>query len=263
MTGKIKRILKKRLFTRCLYSGQINGLEYRVIESKSALPFFRSTRSLAFLSEKDRRSYIQSMVYLDPKYHLQPSMMTPQKVLGVWGKTAGLGNLLVLGCAGCAIPRYISLEFPECSTKGIEHSREIIDIAKQFFITDEMKERLDIEEADAFEYVRTHSGADNEKYDAAFVDLFDCERIPQDVYSPEFLKDIYAVGKETSLAVFNMLNEENDAIVNFAKTADRFYMRLLISEGRRKTLVLIKNEPESNIDGLIDIIKNSWETIEI
>ncbi len=263
MTGKIKRVLKKRLFTRCLYSGQINGLEYRVIESKSALPFFRSTRALAFLSEKDRRTYIQSMIYLDPKYHLQPSMMTPQKVLGIWGKTAGLGNLLVLGSAGCAIPRYISLEFPECRTKGVEHSREIIDIAKQFFITDDMEDRLDIEESDAFEYVKIHGGDNDEKYDAVFIDLFDCERIPEEIYSEEFLKDLYAVGKETSLSVFNMLNEENDEIIKFAKTADGFYKRILIDEGRRKTLVLIKNDPESNIDGLIDLIKNSWETVEI
>ena len=40
MTGKIKRVLKYRLFTKCLYEGQINGLEYRVTESKSPLPFF-------------------------------------------------------------------------------------------------------------------------------------------------------------------------------------------------------------------------------
>ena len=125
-----------------------------------------------------------------------------------------------------------------------------------------MKDRLDIQEADAFGYVKDNSGKE-EKYDAVFVDLFDCERIPEEVYSEEFVKDLYSVCKETGLVVFNMLNEENDAITDFAKTAGAFYKRILIDEGQRKTLVLIKKDKESNIDGLIDIIKNSWEVAEI
>ena len=261
MRNGMKNSIKKHLIvSKTLHEETINGIFYKVIENKCFLPAYKDRRALAFYSKQDNKVYMQSMIYLSRKYHQQPCMITPQRIIEIWGRHSQLSSSLVLGCAGCAIPRFTALEFPSCKTKGIEHSPEIIEIAKKFFLLDEIKDKFEIIQDDAFEYVKK----DSDSYDVIFVDLFDTERLPQSVYSQDFVNDLFKLGKDKSIIIFNMLNEEKEKIVSFAQgiKAD-LYKKILVYDIERKNLILIKNNNSSNVDEIIKEIEENWEYVEV
>ena len=128
----IKKIRRKLTKIKVLESFFIDGVEYRVVETTSILPSVKSKRSLSF--KKDDKIYHHSSIYLNPKHHFQPIYKTMQSIVDSWGKFNNIDNALILGCAGCSFPRFLSLHYPECKTTGIEISKEFIDIAKKHFL---------------------------------------------------------------------------------------------------------------------------------
>ncbi len=260
-TGFKNAIKKKLIVSKVMHEENVNGVTYKVIESKCMLPGYKERRALAFFSEKDKRVYIQSMIYLNKKYNMQPCMISAQKVIGIWGRNVAVDDMLLLGCAGSAVARYTALQFPGSKIKGVEHSPRLIEIAKKYFLLDEIKDEFEIIKADAFEFVKSEKTL----YDVIFVDLFDTERLSQEVYSQSFVANLCRLGKENSVIIFNMLNEDKEKIIKFAKETDRddIYKKILLSSEGRNNLVLIKKGKGRNLDKVIKEINENWEAGEI
>lgn len=95
----------------------------------------RNNRDLEFKNMHSPYFYIHSSVYLDRSTIRQPIYDIPQDIILSWSNEAQINNALVLGCAGCTIPRFLVLQFPTCLVTGIELSSRLISIAQEFFIS--------------------------------------------------------------------------------------------------------------------------------
>ncbi len=209
MLQKIKSRLRK-IFIRVnvLETVVIDGVTHKIIDKTSVLPNIKDTRSLRL--KKDGRIYNYSAIYLNPKYHLQPYLRIPQQIISAWSSSYCLDTALVLGCAGCSIPRFIGLEYPASKTVGVELSKELIAVAKKFFLLDQIKEQFELVQGDAIEYVKNYSL--DRKQNVIFVDIFSENKIAEEELSEEFLRSAYNIMDDNGILIMNILGEDMAAV---------------------------------------------------
>lgn len=250
--AKIKKKLKK---TKILDRFFIDGTEYRVVEASSILPSFKNKRSLFF--KKDGRIYSHSVIYINPKYHFQPTYQIPQAIIDIWSKT---DNALVLGCAGCTLPRFLSLQFPNSHTTGIEISEKFIDIAKKYFLLHEIKDQFHLIHADAIEYIKNNQL--KEKYNVIYVDIFDANKLINELFTDDFVTALTNHTDDYSIVIFNLLGKSDAEIIDFAESINSPYDGKYIfsqkEESPVKFLTLVKT---ANKNSLAEF-ENCLETID-
>ncbi len=218
-------------------------------------------RSLSFeVEEKDFR-YLASSVYLDNSIE-QPIYIAPQRIIGFFINLFQISAALVLGTAGCTIPRFLIQLDDEISVFGVELSGEMIEIAKKYFWIDKFDERFHLVKEDAFKYVQSEVET---KYGLVFVDIFVEEKVPESLFDISFIRSLDAITASDSLILFNLLDLESDKVAELIqivlKTGVSCKAFVLNSAGR-KYIILLKTKKNQIIDSfrtMLNCIGNVWE----
>lgn len=251
---KIKQTLKKYLIkTNVLEEFILDGILYRVVERKSVVPWYKTRRALCF--KDNGASYIYSVITLDKKARYQPYLLGHQKIIELWNSHFDSKNTLILGCAGCAVPRFIAFNFPEMKTTGIEYCSKLIDVAKKYFYADKLSDRFALVHGDAFDYVINKKYT--EKQDIIFVDLFSGSKIPENVFSGEFLNSLYECTNENGIVIFNLLSLKKEDTVTFAKnSAPDVFKKAIIFKDKKSILVLAKSQNDEKLNVFFDDLQD-------
>lgn len=263
MLNKVKRKLLNILEKNCVKitivdDFKIDGIRHRVVDYTSWLPFYKNRRELIFKIENDNRKYIHSSIFLNPKHHLQPIFRMPQNITSLWGENFSTKNALVLGSAGCTFPRFYALHYPESKIIGVEWSEELIDVAKKHFLIDQIGNQFELHCADAFRFVEEYKF--EEKQNVIFVDIFDFNKLPSDVYSEDFLKALFNCADKTSIIMFNFLMEEPSGIISFAENIrEPFDKKYVVCSSNRCFLALVRADENSRIASFEEHLKDNME----
>ena len=108
-------------------------------------------------------------------------------------KIQQMNHILILGVAGGSVIKTLKKEF-EYKNKitGVEIDEYVISLANKYFLLDEI-ENLDIQIADAFDFVLRSTS----QYDLIIIDIF------QDTYMPSFLFEKYFTEKIEEMTALN------------------------------------------------------------
>jgi spermidine synthase len=186
----------------------IDGVPHKIIDKTSVLPNVKNARFLRF--KKDGRVYNYSAIYLNPKYHMQPYLIIPQEIIAAWSGIYSLNSALILGCAGCSIPRFIGLHCPACKIVGVELSEELIAVARKYFLLDQIQEQFELVQGDAIQYVKNHSL--DHKHNVIFVDIFCQNKIVPEVLTEDFMRSAYNITDDNGIIILNVLGEDMDKV---------------------------------------------------
>ena len=185
-------------------------IAFRVVDRVAPVLHQFDTRRLEFQSGS---TYAYSTIYLDKNRHMQPIYESVQFMADAFfPNLTGLDRALVLGCAGCSIPRFLALSKPDCQITGIEYSEKMVEIARKYFINDPAFDHFELRQEDAFSFVKKTA----EKYNYLYVDLFMAEKNHPRMLSDDFLKDIDYVAAKESISIFNLLSLSREESNKFA-----------------------------------------------
>ncbi len=263
MKKVLKKIRNKFIKTTVLNETVIEGTVYRVIEKTNILPSYSNRRAICFKTpDEPNRVYIHSMIYLNEKKHYQPVLIIPQKIIELWHSSFEPKNALVLGAAGCAVPRFIAFNYPEIKTVGIEYCPEFVEMANKYFFTDRISDRFSLVLGDAFDYVINKKNA--EKQDIIFVDIFDKDSIPETAFSEEFINGLYEMTSDNSVVIFNLLELNKEDAVSFAKEIKTpFTRKTVVCNNGRTALLFAKSTDEKKLNVFSDGIHTIGDITEI
>lgn len=261
----IKMLQKLRSFfikTKVLEEKNLNNITYRVVEKSSIIPSYSNRRAIVFRVDGSTKTYIHSMIYLDKKNRYQPTFYLPQRVLDLWNEDFSLSENLCLGAAGCAVPRFLGLNFKESHTVGVEYSKEFIEFAKKYFLLNEIENQFDLVNDDAFEYVKNEEIKG--KFDSVYIDIFDSNKVPDEVFSMEFTSNLYNITKENSVLVFNFITEEPQKVEAFANSLkEKYTAKLILQKNLRTVLVLVKSDDEEKAKRFIQKLNHEGSIITV
>ncbi len=260
MLSKIKTKLKKSLVkARVIETYEIDNEIYKVIDYTSPLPFIKDRRNLSFKANGAIHSH--SAIYLNPKYHFQPIFHIPQRLIALWSKENEVKNTLMLGCAGCSVPRYIALEYPESKTIGVELSEDFIAIAKKHFLIEQIEKQFTLIKGDAIEFVKNYDKP--EKQNVVYIDIFDKDKIIDAIFTKEFINGLYNCTDENAIIIINILGKDVcDALPFFNSLNLSFTERFIIKNDTVQFAVLTKNNNSDESD-IITAIKENIDNITI
>ena len=250
--NKFQKITKLETFQ----DEEDESLSFQIIEKKNPLLPWRNCRMITFV--RDNRPYVYSSVFLSKLRKLQPICPYAQTAFDSFSKKRGhVESALVLGCAGCSIPRYFALRHKNAKITGIEYSGLMIQIAQKYFISDPLFHNFDLIRDDAFAYVRK----EDKSYQAIFVDVFVAEQIHPQVFSEEFLTDLFRISAEESITVFNFLNVSMEKTSKFIRTLPKpFPAAYAYGKNGRIFVALIKTKDPST---LVSFEKRLTKKLEI
>lgn len=255
MINKIKgKLIKKLTKVSVIETFDIDGETYKIIDYTSPLPFIKDRRTISF--KRDNIVYSHSAIYLNPKHHFQPILPIPQRVIALWGEQNTIKNTVVLGCAGCSVPRFISLRYPESKTIGVELCKEFIEIAKKYFLLDQINEQFKLIQGDAIKFIEERQL--NEKQSIIFVDIFNNDKIIPQVFTDEFLIPLYETLEENSLLLINVLGENLEETKEFfCKLNIPFNDKVIVKSNRAQFVVLTKSTDNQKAEAFINSLKHS------
>ena len=222
-------------------------IRYQVVQY--TFPVFHSSDALA-IEFDNNGSYIYSAVYTDPHKHFQPVYQVSQRMTDAYFHGRGLEKALVLGCAGCTIPRFLVLHYKNCKVIGLEYSGQFVEIAKRFFFNEQMKERFELINADAFAYVDEKQG--KERFGLIYTDIYVGDIIHPNVYTNSFTEQIYDMLEDDGLAVINSFRVPFDRIKSFAESIKAPFGAVYIIEQYRKYYVALAKTGDSRILGTFE-----------
>lgn len=256
----LKKILSKFIKTKVLDEINVNGTTYRVVEKTCPFPFYKNKRALVFKMPGKNITFIHSMIYLNKRKKIQPTMWLPQKIIELWGKSFDVEKTLCLGAAGCAVPRFIAHSFPKSYTIGVEYVPEFVEIAKKYFLLDEIEKQFKLELGDAFKFVKNEELKNTQ--DLIFVDVFDDENVPDEVFSNEFLENLFNCLNDNSVAVFNLLTYSPSGAQKFAQSIKTpFDIKAVVVKNRRTALVLAKTKNEEKCKEFLNSLDDLGTTV--
>lgn len=213
-------------------------ITFDVIDCVNPLLYWRDTRRLIF---QHGSTYVYSTIYLRKYRRDQPIYYAVHQLIHSYlPRLSRLESALVLGCAGCSIPRFLALSAPKCKITGIEYSEKMIEIAKKYFVNDPTIFRnFQLLHADAFTYVHGAS----EKYQLTYVDLFLADKNHPQIFADDFLRDLDSITAKESITIINLLNlSKDDAVKYLLRLAEMFPAVYLFNEHFHYYCVLIKTE---------------------
>lgn len=116
----------------------------------------------------------------------QPFLELMQDVIDKWFSGKKIKNAIVLGAAGCALPRFLIKSFPEVDVVAVECSKTLITIAKKYFLKNLDTRRLRIVHDEAAKYLSRKSTSI--KCDLIISDVFNGASVSERVYSASFFR---------------------------------------------------------------------------
>lgn len=254
MLNKIKTKLKKSLVkARVIETYEIDNEIYKVIDYTSPLPFIKDRRNLSF--RVDGAIHSHSAIYPNPKYHFQPIFNIPQRLIALWSKENELKNALILGCAGCSVPRFIALEYPESKAIGVELSEDFISIAKKHFLLDQIEKQFTLIKGDAIEFVKNYDKPENQN--VIYIDIFDKDKIIDAVFTEEFINGLYNCTDENAIIIINILGKDIDETISFFNSLNlSFTEKFVIKNESAQFAILTKNDKADIIADIKENIDN-------
>lgn len=160
-----------------------------------------------------------SAIYTDLRQIHQPVYSEIESLIEKWAVSHPSSEFLVLGCAGCAVPRFINLNFPDGYVTGVELSETMLKVAYKFFLDGLDRRRVSIINEDAFDFVDRC----NKIYDVCFVDLFDNSQIVHRIYDVSFLESLSNVMSEESIVMVNFFGQTLEQGEDYCSSARRFF----------------------------------------
>lgn len=257
MTNFKKTVKNQLIKSKVLEKIFIDNVEYRVIDKTSILPNIKSTRNLCFMV--DNRIHNHSSIHINPKHRFQPAYTTVQTIINLWCEYNTLNNALVLGCAGCTIPRFIGLSYPKSKTIGVELCKEFIEIAKKHFLLNEIENQFELVQGDAINYIKNYNL--DYKQNIIYVDIFCENKIIPDIFTEEFIKAIYNCTKENGAVIINILGkniEETKEFLNIIRNP--FGGTFYVKSRNAQFLILSKNSKGNNISEFSGELQNLKDT---
>lgn len=251
---KILRKLKSKFVRHeILEEFTLDNTVYRVIERKNLLKPTKNQRALAFKVKGNSALWFHSKIYVNPKQIFQPYAKWFQDIFDSWGKQFGVENALVLGCAGCAIPRFLAFRF-KCKIIGVEYIEKFVEIANKHFLLDEIKNNFTLIQGDGFAFIKDY--AFENKQDIIFVDMFDENQFLEDAFSKEFIKNLFDKTSENSLVLFNLLGKNKEEVLRFIESInEQFNRKLVMERGGKVCLLLIKSQNNEETNAFINSLE--------
>lgn len=263
MKKTLKKIQAKFIKTTVLNETVIDNLPYRVVDKTSPLPWYKNRRAICFKNpDEPYKVYIHSMVFHSKRSHYQPVIIIPQKIIEVWHNAFKPKRALVLGAAGCTVPRFIAQNFSEMTTVGIEYCPEFVELANKYFFISEISDRFSLVQGDAFDFILNQKITS--KPDVIFVDIFNESSIPNETFSDAFINALYETASSDAVIIFNLLSTSKEDAAAFTKEIKApFSGKTVIYKDGRSTLILVKSTDSEKIKTFSDKIHTFGDIIEI
>lgn len=184
-----------------------DGRQLYIVDTKWLCGLRPEKREIRMMDTQNPNSVLgfYSIIYKSKKCIFQPFLLHIQKLFWAWNKVRPIKRALVLGCAGCAVPRFFH-NGTEADITGIEFSPLMINVAQKYFLDNIDESRFHLVEGDAIKYVNEYNG---EAYDAVFVDIFCGADLVRQVMSDEWQKKIHDLLAPNGIVVYNVLNGAN------------------------------------------------------
>lgn len=231
-----------------LYKFIENNYQYSIIdvlkEDKSL-----NERHLSVKHDELSINYICSSIYLDSNRIFQPAYLEPQRIINYIVDNFCIKSILVLGCAGCTIPRFINKKDSKIKVVGIEKSKIMVDVAKEFFFVDEYSPNFELLNCNAYEFVKSTKN----KFDIIYVDIFNGYNLDVFVFNHEFIENIYKICKKNSMVIFNLLNIYTKDYLDKIAINNNFDNYFVIYKENHYYLICVNgklNEPNSIIENI-------------
>ncbi len=221
-----------------------NGTDVRYQIVQYSFPVLHSSDTLC-IEFDNNGSYIYSAVYTNEKRHFQPVYHISQRIIDAYFDTHGLKSALVLGCAGCTIPRFLLLHYDSCTVTGVEYSQQFVDIAKRYFISSRMRPRFELICGDAFEYVDNTLG--KQRFDLVYTDIYVADIIHPKVFTQQFAQQVYDMLEDGGLAVINSFRVPLRSIKDFAGSITAPFGAVYVIEQYRKHFIALMKTSDSVI----------------
>ncbi len=254
MINKIKAKLKKSLIkANVIETAEIGDEIYKIIDFTSPIPFIKDRRNFSF--KNDEGVYSHSAIYLNPKYRFQPILLIPQKIIATWSKTYPIKNALVLGCAGCSVPRFIGLSYPESKTIGVELSEDFITIAKKHFLLEQIEKQFDLVQGDAIEYIKKYQL--ETKQDIIYIDIFNKNKIIKDIFTEDFITSAFNCTSENGLIIINILGENIDEVKAFFNSLNLPFSNMAaVKNNAAQFFILTKSNDQKKTEEFINNLQS-------
>lgn len=196
------------------------------------------TRDLSFKDQNMSCYYLHSSVFLNKKQIRQPIYIIPQDIVETWFNDCDPQRALVLGCAGCTIPRFLILKYQKCYVTGVELSEVMIRIARRYFYIEEFTERFHLIHGDAL----SCDYFNKEEYDLIFVNLFENKRLVEGVLSEKFILAQYQHLSPRAILLINFLDTDPEEVASFVqKHLSETKKTIIVKDNLRCFLVVAKS----------------------
>ncbi len=223
--------------------GEDSNIRFEVVDYRYSLSPWKNKRSIEFFNSG---RYIYSTVYLSSHRHFQPLYPQAQRAADAFFRQRKPKTALVLGCAGCSIPRFVVNHYKGCTVTGVEYSKQFVDIAQRYFISSKMRSRFKLLHDDAFSYVA--NAQNKEKFDYIHTDIYIGDRIHPDVFKSDFISGIYNILSDEGLALFNAFHVPPDQLRSIAEHISAPFRAVYVLDMYRKYFVaLIKTNHKSRL----------------
>lgn len=178
--------------------------------------FFSLERNLGIL---DERLGMYSAIALSDGRR-QPFLEPTQDFIDDWFAGFQPQSALVLGCAGCAIPRYLLASFPRCVVRGVEIDKTLVELARRRFLSKLDLKRFQLIVGDAADPDSAFpSGSCN---DLVFSDVYVGAEVADKVYTHEFFERVEnsIAGSSRGVFVANMSRADPSTLNRIMETAN-------------------------------------------
>ncbi len=236
--------------------GEDTQVRFEVADYRLPAIFRRSTRTIEF---RNNGRYVYSTVYLSRHRDFQPAYPHMQHTIDAYFGRKTLTSALVLGCAGCTIPRFLTHRFKNCFVTGIEYSQQFVDIAKTYFIDKVMQPRFELIRDDAFAYAEQQAG--QKTFELVYTDIYVADNIHPKVYTQEFTQQLFELTSEGGAALINSFRVPTGKILDFAHSIQAPFGTILIVEHYRNHFILLLKTSDS--EKLADFEKKLPKNVDI
>ncbi len=200
----------------------------------------------------DERGGVYSAINLTGERR-QPFLVAIQDVIDGWGLNSNPTHAVVLGCAGCAIPRYLLSTFSSIMVDGVEISSQLVSIAKKYFLEGVPSDRFSLITSDAVTYCASKDISS--RFDLIVSDLFDGHRVLDEIYSIDFMSSIQKMmNKDRGLFVANLSGVGNAALSHIVQSSKELFYQQHVIRDRKRVYLIAYSSPNAVTNELQDTI---------
>lgn len=172
-----------------------NDIELQIVDETDHLFEWKYSKRMLI----DGRGGIYSAISFNCRH--QPCLKTVQEICDLWFTPLAPPRALILGCAGCAIPRYIIMTFEKTIVTGVELSPELIRVARKYFLDGIPPERFNLLNDDAENFIKNYN--EKCKFSIVFSDLFCGNHLVEDIYTESFFAALSKIIDKGGLLIIN------------------------------------------------------------